>query len=101
MEQAPVDLAHVIGAAVEIAEPLRAGQRVGVSADSPGPGPTVVGDAARLQQVMLESVDERHQFTPTGGAVRVQVCRAGPTAEIQVSDTGQGIPRNALPFVFK
>jgi CheY-like chemotaxis protein len=40
------------------------------------------------------------KFTPRGGRVQLQVLRVNSHVEIVVSDTGQGIPADVLPYVF-
>jgi CheY-like chemotaxis protein len=60
----------------------------------------VLGDPARLQQVVLNLLTNAIKFTPAGGRVRVAVERAGRRATIRVSDTGSGIERDFLPHVF-
>nr|BBH85535.1 two-component sensor histidine kinase [Thermosporothrix sp. COM3] len=63
--------------------------------------PQVYADRDRLQQVLLNIVDNALKFTPSDGQVELTAA-SGKQGEvvIAVRDTGQGIPAEALPFIF-
>lgn len=61
----------------------------------------VAGDAGRLQQVIWNLVSNAIKFTPESGQVKVSLKRIGKKAQILVTDTGQGIDREFLPYVFE
>jgi PAS domain S-box-containing protein len=58
-------------------------------------------DPDRISQVLLNLVDNAVKFTPRGGRVEISAREAGGEIIIEVSDTGGGIPREELPFVFE
>jgi signal transduction histidine kinase/ActR/RegA family two-component response regulator len=96
----PIVLTSVIKAAMDSVQP---------AADSKGLQLQVVvdpavdnarGDAARLQQVIWNLLSNSIKFTPNGGHVSVKVEGSDSTAEITVTDTGDGISNEFLPFVF-
>ena len=60
----------------------------------------VLGDAPRLQQVVSNLLDNAIKFTPNGGQVKIQLARRGTEVWLVVSDTGQGIGSEFLPYVF-
>ncbi len=61
---------------------------------------SISGDAARLQQVAWNLLSNAIKFTPRGGSVEVVIKRADSHIQIIVSDTGEGISQDFLPFVF-
>jgi PAS domain S-box-containing protein len=65
----------------------------------PNAGP-VSGDPGRLQQIVWNLLSNAIKFTPRGGRVQVRVERINSHVEIIVSDTGQGIRSDFLPYVF-
>ncbi|MGM9485547.1 GAF domain-containing protein [Roseateles sp. NT4] len=101
LEVAPVSAASFTLAAVELLAPAaeRAGARLStdVALDD---GAAVMGDAARLQQVVANLVSNAIKFTPRGGEVRVTLRRIDDAVEIGVEDSGIGITPAFLPFVF-
>jgi PAS domain S-box-containing protein len=65
------------------------------------PQPAIVmGDAARLQQIIWNLLSNAIKFTPAGGSVDLRAERAGEHIRIVVSDTGKGIQPEFLPHVF-
>jgi len=64
-------------------------------------GAHVVGDRIRLQQVIVNLIDNSIKYTQVGGAIEVRVGREGNTAVLEVSDNGLGIQAHALPHVFE
>ena len=64
--------------------------------------PPVHGDAAQLQQVVLNLVMNAAEATPGGGALRVRTRSTSGAREVvlEVSDTGVGIPASILPKIF-
>jgi PAS domain S-box-containing protein len=60
----------------------------------------VEGDAARLEQVVNNLVDNALKYTPAGGAITVRTERAGGEAILRVSDTGKGIHADVLGRIF-
>jgi PAS domain S-box-containing protein len=63
---------------------------------------TVSGDAARLQQILVNLVTNAIKFTDQG-SVHVKLYRpleSDSVWSIEVSDTGQGIPASELPYIF-
>jgi signal transduction histidine kinase/ActR/RegA family two-component response regulator len=60
----------------------------------------IVGDPARLQQVVWNLLINAVKFTGRDGRVQAQLHRVNSHVEIVISDTGQGIAPELLPFVF-
>jgi len=63
--------------------------------------PPVEHDAALIQQVVLNLLLNAIQAISKTGEVGVRLLREQSFAVIQVSDTGRGIPADALPKIFK
>lgn len=62
---------------------------------------TLSGDAHRLQQILSNLVGNAVKFTETG-SVHLAIRKAGESHwEIQVTDTGPGIPAEAQPWIFE
>ena len=57
-------------------------------------------DEARLHQIMWNLLSNSIKFTSREGRVLIKVDRVDSQAEISVIDTGEGIPKEFLPFVF-
>jgi two-component system OmpR family sensor kinase len=58
-------------------------------------------DHNRIQQVASILLDNAIKYTPIGGKVTVAVRETDGWAELEVSDTGVGIPEDQLPLVFE
>lgn len=100
LEMQRVNLRDVIEAALETCKPAAdaKGIRIGTILDSMA-GP-VSGDPARLQQCVWNLVSNAIKFSPRGARVQVTLQRVDSHVEVTVSDTGQGISPDFLPFVF-
>ena len=53
-----------------------------------------------MQQVVWNLLSNAVKFTPKGGRVHVTLARERADVRIQVSDSGQGIGPELLPYVF-
>ena len=96
----PIDPATFIDAAIESARPAAEARSVRIQKVLDTGIATISGDAVRLQQVVWNLLSNAIKFTPKGGRVQVQLARINSHIEITVSDTGQGISPEFLPYVF-
>ncbi|HKO54411.1 MAG TPA: ATP-binding protein [Thermoanaerobaculia bacterium] len=98
----PVRLADPIGAALETVRSAADAKQLAVDLELAAEEARVSGDPARLQQVLWNLLSNAVKFTPRGGRVRVVLDRPETgSARITVSDDGEGIAPDFLPFVFE
>ena len=95
-----VDIGAVLRMAVESLRLGAHGKQVVLTLSQPETPAVVRGDADRLQQVFWNLLSNAVKFTPAGGCVDAQLEQAGDYVRIRVTDTGIGIAREFLPFVF-
>jgi CheY-like chemotaxis protein len=96
----PMYAVRIIESAIESMRPAAAAKGVRIQSTlDPDAGP-VSGDAGRLQQVVWNLLSNAVKFTPRDGRVQVRLTRINSHIEIAVSDTGQGIAPEFLPYVF-
>ena len=95
-----IDIAAVIGNAVETCRPSFEAARHELKIDLPEKKILVDGDASRLAQVVSNMLTNAARYTPEGGNVLLHVEHSNETVSISVKDNGIGIPRDMLPHVF-
>jgi signal transduction histidine kinase len=93
----PVALDEVLLAVVAEARPLRPDVSVRVRRLDDA---VVLGDALRLQQLLVNLFDNALRVTPEHGEIEVDLTAHGGTATLTVSDAGPGIPAQQLERIF-
>jgi signal transduction histidine kinase len=101
LERVPLDLDWLVGRAIDELRPQADEAKVTLERERVGTRFTVVGDEDRLVQVVVNLLANAVRFTPVGGRVTVRLVDAGSECELQVEDTGVGIPPAELPHVFE
>ena len=81
---------------------LQAEQKgVQVNLDCENNLPFVNGDIALIDRVLVNLVSNALRHTPEGGRITVSLRENDPGVEIQVEDTGSGIPEEEIPKIFE
>ncbi len=100
-EAGPIDVADVVSAAIRAVEPAARLCGVDILSDEVPPV-WVRGHRLRFEQAIVNLLDNAVKFNKPGGQVRIEVGAAsGDLLQIQIADTGIGIPAHDLTRVFE
>lgn len=97
----PTDLRTVALAAMTTVHPAAVAKDIEILTAIPPMLPPVPGDEGRLQQVAWNLLANAIKFTPRGGTVTLRLAHEGSVVRMVVTDTGEGIDRAFLPYVFE
>lgn len=61
----------------------------------------IYADEDKIKQVIMNLLSNAIKFTPPGGSIGVRVFKENDMVVFTVSDTGQGIPAEDIPFIFE
>ena len=101
VEKVPLDLTELVSLATESISAWAAQKEIELQVLR-YPTPLLVsGDTVRLQQVILNLLQNSIKFTPSGGKVMIELSKKDSFAEIRIHDTGSGISSVALPHIFE
>ena len=94
------DLADLAATTAEQMGLLAEDRGIAVSCDAAQPV-LVDGDRSRLKQVVVNLLDNAIKYTPEKGRIQLRVAATDGHATLEVSDSGIGIPADALSHVFE
>ena len=100
-EREPVDLAAVIHRAAEFLSAAARERKVDIELDLDEGVPPVGGDPDGLERLAVNLLDNAVKYNRPEGSVSVRLSQADGHAVLEVSDTGIGIPQEALPRLFE
>jgi signal transduction histidine kinase len=99
MPRTGVDLAQVIGEAVELFRPIADEKGIRLVSHTPDRFP-IRGSVHGLQRIVVNLLDNAIKYTPAGGTVSVSLREDGEQVDLIVQDTGVGISEEDLSLVF-
>lgn len=101
IEKNPTVLSDVLGVVASRMMPLADQKKIVFTPAETLPDlPPLLLDRRRIDQVLTNLIGNAFKHTPEGGRVTVTGFREGPVFRLEVTDTGEGIPKEALTRVF-
>jgi signal transduction histidine kinase/DNA-binding response OmpR family regulator len=100
LDTRPVELAQIIEASLDSVRPAADAKEIRLRRVLDRKAGLVSGDPDRLQQVVWNLLSNAIKFTPRGGLVEVALDHKDSQVQIAVTDSGQGISAEFLPFMF-
>jgi CheY-like chemotaxis protein len=95
-----VDLAATVAAVGEAVRPAAQAKEIRLNIDIDENTQVINGDPNRLRQVVWNLVLNAIKFTPRGGKIFVRIDSSDNHVRLKVTDSGEGISAEFLPFVF-
>ncbi|HEU5458968.1 MAG TPA: PAS domain S-box protein [Pyrinomonadaceae bacterium] len=96
----PLNLAPIVDAALDALRPTADAKGIRLQTRFFPEECLVKGDPNRLRQVIWNLLSNAIKFTQRGGSVNIELNCVDLTARLTVSDTGEGISAEFLPYVF-
>ena len=96
----PLPMTTIIRAAIDTLYPAIEAKHINLETNLEPDTAKVSGDGDRLQQVIWNLLSNAAKFTPDGGTIQITLFYRDNFAEITVTDSGDGIEKDFLPFVF-
>lgn len=100
LQKETLSVQRAVERALESSRPLLDARRHATTVKFPGEPLYVEGDATRINQVLLNLLDNSAKYTPEGGHIALTVEAERGYAVIRVRDDGVGIAPEVLPRVF-
>jgi PAS domain S-box-containing protein len=101
IELQPVSFASITESAINSLRPAIDAKQLHLeTAIDPAAGP-ILGDPARLQQIVANLLSNAIKFTPAGGRIDVRLQRPDSHVRLEIADSGVGIPAEDLPYIFE
>lgn len=97
-----LEITTAIDQALDVIKPMADKKRISIAVDVPDVIPSIFGDPRRVDQILINLLDNAVKYTPDTGSVALAVQEDGSADLLQVSvaDTGIGIPTDLLPELF-
>jgi signal transduction histidine kinase/ActR/RegA family two-component response regulator len=94
------NLVGVVRDAIEVVRPSAEAKQISIEFDPPSEDYPLIADPERLQQIVWNLLSNAVKFTEAGGRIANKLERADTSVRLSVTDSGIGIDRDFLPFVF-
>jgi CheY-like chemotaxis protein len=95
-----VELPLIIDLAIESIMPAASAKGLQIHRTIDPSVEPINGDPGRIQQIVWNLLSNAVKFTPLDGRIDVMLARIDSHIEIRVSDTGEGISSDFLPYIF-
>jgi signal transduction histidine kinase len=99
-ERQPVDLHDVINGVLGLTRGRAEKQHVSVRVSAPPESLRLTADPGQIQQVLVNLILNALDVMPTGGVLQLVVRSSLDRIEMDVADTGPGIPAELMPRLF-
>ena len=96
-----ISLVSVVTNAIEQLRPIVIDHKMSLTTDLDVLADEMVGDSARLQQIVNNLVSNAIKYSPPGGKIHISLTRQDNNAVIQISDTGIGIDPEMVSRIFE
>jgi NtrC-family two-component system sensor histidine kinase KinB len=99
LRRTPIDLSRL--AAGVVAQIVAAEERQRIRIIAPAPGPRVFADAARIERVLMNLLQNALKYSAASAPIELEVRQAADEVVVSVTDHGAGIPVDLLPRLFQ
>ncbi len=101
MEFELLEILPIVKSCINILGKAAKDKSLSMKLDIPADLPKVPGDHKRLLQVFLNLLDNAIKYTPEGGSITISASGKEKMVQVDISDTGIGIPEKDLPRIFE
>lgn len=97
----PTPLCELLQGIVMQVQPMLEEKKLRLETDIAGDLPALAVDPQRIEQVLLNILDNACRYTPAGGTIHLSAHREGDVVHVSVRDGGPGIASEDLPHIFE